>query len=258
MRSRSRLSFELRVRCDWLLRELRVGLQELLLPRRCPACGGASGAVLEPCLSCRRELRPASRAGRCPLCTGPGPRCPDCATFRGPLARIRAGFVYAGTGGALVRRFKLERDPAALGLLGRRLAAGLPRYDPGYRRHVVVPVPLARGRRRQRGFNQAEELGRFVATRLGIPMRAEALCRLRETEPQGSEATLDREANLCGAFGPGRAPARLRGARVLLVDDVVTSGATLRACAAVLREDCGVREVEALVACTARQVGAGR
>ncbi|MFQ5506289.1 MAG: ComF family protein [Planctomycetota bacterium] len=114
-------------------------------------------------------------------------------------------------------------------------------------------MPLARGRRRERGFNQAEELALFLARRLELPVLGHALRRLRETLPQGSPLVASRDRNLEGAFGPGRQAGRLAGRRVLLVDDVVTSGATLRECARVLRKEAGASAVEAVVACSARR-----
>lgn len=151
-----------------------------------------------------------------------------------------------------MRRVKLERAWGALGLLGRAVARRLERQDRALRRVVVVPVPLAAARRRERGFNQAFELARFVGRRLAVPVLQDALVRVRETLPQGSVFVDSRRRNVEGAFALGRAGKELSGREALLVDDVVTSGATLRECARVLRRDAGVRAVEGIVACTAR------
>jgi ComF family protein len=145
-----------------------------------------------------------------------------------------------------VRRAKFEGDRAALGFLGRAMAR-VARERLVATERLLVPVPLARGRRRERGFNQAEELARFVAQALGMPVLPRALRRIRETRPQGQVTTKERQRNVRGAFAPARFGQSVRGRRVLLIDDVSTSGSTLQECARVLLA-AGAREVEALIA----------
>jgi ComF family protein len=106
----------------------------------------------------------------------------------------------------------------------------------------VVPVPLHRRRERTRGFNQARELAR----RLGPPV-LEPLVRIRHTVPQVELAADQRHENLRNAFGLRKRATNLKGMRVVLVDDVSTTGATLETCAMVLR-DAGVAEAHALTA----------
>jgi ComF family protein len=121
----------------------------------------------------------------------------------------------------------------------------------------AVPVPLHPSRRRQRGFNQAEDLTRH----LGIPVR-HLLVRTRATCPQTGLPAAQRHRNVRGAFALARRPllrhqeSTLRGSTVVLVDDVTTTGATLEACARVLKEGAGIREVRALTAARAvRRLG---
>jgi ComF family protein len=106
---------------------------------------------------------------------------------------------------------------------------------------LAVPVPLHRSRRRARGFNQASELARHLGPRL-----TEALKRTRATPSQTDLPAARRHANVKGAFTLARR-ADVRGRRIVLVDDVSTTGATLEACARVLT-DAGAREVRALTA----------
>ncbi|MCA8971736.1 MAG: ComF family protein, partial [Planctomycetes bacterium] len=153
---------------------------------------------------------------------------------------------YRGTAGALVRRAKLDRDPAALGLLGDAICRGLPRRCPRYRRAVVVPVPLARAKRRRRGFNQAEVLAERLARRLDVPS-VRALRRVRDTATQGSQTSIAaRQANVAGAFALRWSAGRRASPHVVLVDDVATSGATLCECARVLRR-AGCGRIDAIV-----------
>lgn len=114
---------------------------------------------------------------------------------------------------------------------------------------AVVPVPLHYIRRRERGFNQASDLARA----LGLPL-TRALRRVRATKPQATLPAGQRHRNVRDAFAPARAIKRLSGLTVVLVDDVSTTGATLEACARVLKQH-GVREVRAL---TAAKVATGR
>ena len=102
-------------------------------------------------------------------------------------------------------------------------------------RGLVVPVPLAASRQRQRGYNQSECLARALALQWKVPVRVDLLVRSRSTDTQTRLTPDERVRNVHGAFtaAPAAAPA-LRGAHVVLVDDVVTTAATLNACAAVL------------------------
>lgn len=159
---------------------------------------------------------------------------------------------FAGTLREIVHAFKYEGHWSLARPLGALVrAAGAPLLDAA---DMVVPVPLHPSRRRQRGFNQAEALARW----LGPPVVA-ALRRRAHAPPQASLPLAARRRNVRGAFALaerelifgwtslrlGVAPGRLRAASVVLVDDVATSGATLEACAAVLKE-AGVRRVAAL------------
>lgn len=230
-------------------REIAGALLDLVLPPACAACGAPDTHFCRPCLTqlATRPLVGCSRCGEPVLAAGD--RCTSEHRDLTNIARFVAPFAYAGTGGALVRRFKLDADAAA----GRWLAAAMARAwrgaapDLGWHRAVLVPVPLHGQRRRQRGFDQAAWLALQVAQRLELPRAPEVLVRTRATLPQGDPRVTSRAGNVDGAFAVRR-PAAIRGRRVILVDDVFTSGATARTCAGLLRA-AGATAVAVLTAC---------
>jgi ComF family protein len=101
---------------------------------------------------------------------------------------------------------------------------------------LIVPVPLSRNRRRERGYNQTELLAREVSRALRAPLRADAIIRTRATAAQAQLGWSERQRNVAGAFTLGSAASALTGQRVLLLDDIITSGATIQATASVLRQ----------------------
>lgn len=163
----------------------------------------------------------------------------------------RAPYGYAGTGGALVRRLKLDGDFAAGEILIRAMAdrARAMACSRDWRRAVLVSVPLHRSRLRERGFDQAQLLAAGIGRALGLAAPAGVLARVRSTLPQGDPRVASRRHNVDSAFAVGR-PRQVVGLRVILVDDVVTSGSTAQACARQLLA-AGAREVALVTACQA-------
>jgi ComF family protein len=230
---------------------LRVDASRLLWPSCCLVCRDPGLDGLDLCAACAADL-PWNRCA-CPRCALPLPTaavCGDCLRREAALARrdrvpalegVHAGFVYAAPLDRLLPRFKFHRDLAAGALLSQLMAEaanGLPRPD------AVVPVPLHRARLRRRGYDQALELARPLACALDLPLRDDLLQRVRSTAPQSELDANARRRNLRGAFAlrPGASVPD----HVALVDDVMTTGATLHAAAAVLRQ-AGVRRVVAWV-----------
>ena len=214
----------------------------LLLPPRCLICRerGHNGADL--CALCIERL-PWNTAA-CPRCSLPMPAadvCGDCLRRPPPVAQARAVFVYGFPLDRLVPRFKFHRDLAAGRLMAELMAdalASAPRPD------AVAPVPLHVRRLRQRGYDQALELARPLAATLALPLRTDLLTRVRPTAPQSELDADRRRRNLARAFvvPTGIAPPP----HVALVDDVMTTGATLHAAARALL-DAGAQRVDAWV-----------
>ena len=190
-----------------------------LAPRLCAACGGAAGAAEPLCGGCRSRLRwlPAACSGA-------------------PLPAW-APVSYEGPARDLLHAFKFGGRAALAGTLAAHIAARAPA---GLLEGTLVPVPLHPRRLRARGFNQAHALAVALSERTGAPL-ADCLARNGDVTPQAGRA---RSARLAGAAGSvvasGPAPVR-----AVLVDDVVTTGATLAGCAAALRA-AGTLEVVAV------------
>jgi ComF family protein len=148
-----------------------------------------------------------------------------------------------GSGPAIVHALKYGGWQAAGGGMAERMARIAWPADVVDERSLVVPVPLASTRERERGFNQSAVLALALAPRWGVPAACDLLERERATRSQTRLTPGERLANVRGAFrATSGAPARLRGLHVVLVDDVVTTCATLNACAAALF-GCGARIV---------------
>lgn len=209
----------------------------LLPSSQCELCRrwGAQ-RVCEACVA--RFAAARARCRRCGLGVGEAlAQCGDCLRDPPPFEHTVVAVDYAYPWDRLVIDFKfhgrIELAGPLADLLARRLDAG-----EGARCDLVVPVPLARARLAERGFNQAWELARRVAARLGLPAHAGALTRALDTPHQAGLARAERQRNLRNAFVPGRAGRGasdgLEGRRVALVDDVMTTGATAREAAAAL------------------------
>ncbi len=206
----------------------------------CAACWASILPLTPPlCDACGDPL-PSWRTISIPLA-----RCPRCRRARRLIDRARAVGAYDGALRAIVHALKYDGRRSLARPLGRLMRQRGADLLEGAA--CAVHVPLHPSRRRHRGFNQAADLARH----LGVPSVA-ALKRLRATPAQTGLPAAQRHRNLRGAFAVTRAGRALAGSIVVLVDDVSTTGATLDACARVLKE-AGVVEVRALTA--ARVVG---
>jgi len=227
----------------------------LRCPGQCTVCRQwCERAVCPGCL--QRYARPRPRCWTCALPLPPEalgyaePRCGACLAHPPPLARCVAALDYAFPWDGLLRRFKFERGLELRGLLADRLdqaliaaQATLPEALPD----LLLAVPLARARLRERGYNQSLEIARVLARRHGLRAPSRWLLRVRDTAAQTALDLQARHVNVRGAFAvePGHLE-RLAGRHVALVDDVMTTGATLHELARVLHQ-AGARRVQAWV-----------
>jgi ComF family protein len=238
---------------DWsrALRYATDSVLSVVLAPTCAACGKlldypTHGAVCQPCW---HSIRPLT-SPLCDRCGDPLPTwrsfslplsvCPRCRRTICRVDRTRAIGEYDGALRAIIHAIKYEgrRSLARpLAELMRIRGADVLKGADG-----LVPVPLHRSRRRERGFNQAADLARH----LDLPVH-EALRRLRATASQIGLPAAQRHRNVRNAFGITRAARGLVGSTIVLIDDVTTTGATLEACALALKE-AGIREVRALTA----------
>lgn len=225
---------------------LRNDAAALLWPGRCLACGEDGGEAIDLCGRCLSGLPWLGPA--CPHCAlplpgaqAPGVACGACQAAPPPLDRVHAACLYAFPLDRLLPRFKFHRDLAAGRLLAQLMAE---RFEGLARPDALVPVPLHRARLRQRGYDQALELARPLASALQLPLRPELLRRVRATAAQSELDRAARARNLRNAFRAE--PALTVPRHVALVDDVMTTGATLHAAAHALRA-AGVARIDAWV-----------
>jgi ComF family protein len=219
-------------------------LAKLLIPARCVLCGTIGPEnVCAPCGVRLERVGPCcARCGRQRSTEWASPDCGECHAKPLGVAQARSMLLYNAAGRELLAAFKFNRREAAGAWLARQFAdfarPGLAALYTlgGVAPALVVPVPIHAQRRRERGFNQAEALAAAVGAQLGLPCRPGLLERTRPTPTQIGLTAAQRLANVRGAFAvPAAAQPQLAGRCVLLVDDLMTTGATLRACALALR-----------------------
>ncbi|MDH4323719.1 MAG: double zinc ribbon domain-containing protein [Betaproteobacteria bacterium] len=211
---------------------------------RCFLCRGAAGAVL--CAECDADL-PRLVGPLCPRCALAAPAgevCGRCLAHPPAYDATVAALGYEFPADTLVQALKFRGELALAPLLGALLAARLPRAAPV---DCVLPVPLAAARLRARGFNQAMEIARHVARATGSRLEPALAERSRDTAAQVDLPHDARARNVRGAFRCARA---LEGAAVAVVDDVMTTGATLDELAGTLKRAGAARVVNWVVART--------
>ena len=213
---------------------------DLLAPQDCFVCGGASGGEAV-CPACLAEL-PRQPELACPVCALPTPGgavCGHCLNAPPAFDATRALFSYAFPVDRMVQALKYHHRLA----LARFFADGLQRMPASGGVDLLLPMPLHVQRLRRRGFNQAVEIARPLARAWDLPLELAAVRRERDVPAQAGLARAARIANLRGAF---RCERPLAGLHVLVVDDVMTTGASLNELARTLKRQ-GAARVENLV-----------
>ena len=217
-----------------IVRRAIEGLIGLLFPPNCVLCGRETESLQVVCRQCAGSL-PELAGPRCRRC-GEELRDPSidlclrCGTEARAVDRFGSLGPYDGRWGELVRALKFDREPAVGRFLARRMADWIRSHDVVDSFDLITFVPMSRGDRRERGFNQAELLARGIGRRLGCPV-CRTLAKVRATAPQGRLGARQRQRNLRDAFSP----LRYGGERVLLVDDICTTGSTVEECARALK-----------------------
>ena len=241
------------MRIGSLLRKAFGWLDRCVAPPLCPRCQERLAAAGGLCPVCRREVARLPETARCRACGGAlGPVasgvCRRCAEEPPPWFRGVSALDYHGEAGDLVRAYKYGRQTALAAYFAEEMAAAWRSYGAPAKPQALVPVPLHPRRQMERGFNQAALLCRLLSPRLGLPV-VEVLRRKRPTRHQARLDAHARRRNMRRAISVTGMD-RLRGKSILLVDDVMTTGATLAACTEALVA-AGAAEVSVLTAARA-------
>lgn len=229
---------------------------DLLYPKKCAACQEIltvqDGGV---CAECRKSL-PLIGENFCLKCgkfleDEEKEFCEDCQEKEHMFVQNRGVYRYEKQMKGMIYRFKYQNQRYYAGFFGKEIAGRLGRQIRYWQVDGVIPVPLHKSRKRVRGFNQAEEISKGICERLELPLYSGVVKRDKKTLPQKFLNEKAREKNLKNAFKIADNSVKLK--RVLLVDDIYTTGSTLDALAETLLEN-GVERVYAVCLC----IGEGR
>ncbi len=217
----------------------------------------------EACLACGKEIDTAGFCGDCkknikymepPFCTrcgkpftsreGVSHICMDCIKNKNKFERARCVFEYSGTIAKLIQRFKFSDQVNLSSFFIKELFTLYQRDFPGTGIDAIVPVPLSAKRLRQRSYNQALLLARGLSKKLRIEYYQGILEKIRETAPQSTLHADKRYENVKDAYAVSN-KRMIKGKRILLVDDVITTGATVNACVSALKK-AGTKKVQVL------------
>lgn len=232
---------------------LRDAALDLFFPcTHCMVCGEARGVQEGLCAECREKMQALPEAV-CMHCGRPlsgRAHCPACAAAPPPYVAARAVYVYEGVVRRMIHKMKFS---AEYDLPVRRFGREMAQLAEGYDWHAdaVVCVPTAAQTLRQRGYNQAALLAKRVAWHLELPFWAQVLQKKKGVRSQVGLSAQERRDNILGSIQPGRDCAHILDKTLLLVDDVMTTGATVEECVRVLLRN-GARAVYVL--CAARRL----
>jgi ComF family protein len=224
--------------------DIRLFFNQLLPQTDCLLCG-SQAAQSQICAPCKAEM-PWLSPAHCPVCALPTPLgevCGQCMQRQPAFDRTVAALTYTYPADVMLRRYKYNGALPIARLLGDLLCeAGHHPLD-GPLPELIIPMPLHPLRLRERGFNQAVEIARTVSRQLHVPISLDTCSRARNTPPQAGLSLADRTKNLKGAFSVDR---EVTGKHIALLDDVMTTGASLNALASTLKK-AGALRVECWV-----------
>lgn len=236
---------------------------DFVFPAECQYCGGFLGdcRTIVFCQSCWMQIAPLT-GPMCALCgdllpaarsqpDADGRLCQHCRALPPHMDRVLTATAYAQVAKTAIRCFKFHQAAGLGKPLAQLILTQLPQHVDAHAYQGILPVPLHPHHQRQRGYNQAEILAREIAAHLRIPLLRHALRRVRQTSQQARLTHRQaRHVNIQGAFQVVK-PAAVSGKALILVDDVVTTGATVSECARMLKQ-AGATSV--LVLAVARRV----
>lgn len=230
--------------------ELKTMILDLLYPPRCPICDGIAPWNEPICPKCREKLPyvPGRRCARCGKPVEPYEMlCDDCRKVPHVYDEGRGVFLYNDVMKQTMIRLKYKQRREYGRVLGGLVYEAEKNAIRRWRPEALIPVPIYKKKLETRGYNQAEEIARPIAERAGVPLLSNLLVRVRQTEAMKSLSATERRNNLTGAFTIGKQPGRPLKS-VIVVDDIYTTGATIDACAEVLRR-AGTAHVYFLAVC---------
>jgi len=214
------------------VKQLTGDLFDFIFPPVCANCGKIGTLLCDSCIN----SMPIMHQPVCPLCghpfNKPGPICGRCQENPPPLNQIRAAVLFEGIVPNLIHQLKYNGMFALAEPLAGVMASSWHHWQQPV--DMVVPIPLHPQRERSRGYNQSERLARHLCRMLELPQEQHALKRIRNTPPQIELIAEDRAANVTGAFVAERLS--VKGRKILLIDDVCTTGSTLSEAAKALLE----------------------
>ncbi len=230
-----------------------AGWFNILYPRRCPLCLDIlEDERRQACPACERAARPI-QGPRCFMCSAPvvdgEEYCGACRKHPHVFDAQVSVFAYSDMWKASLERYKFHGAREFAPFYARCMARNAWPYIRRWQPDLMLPIPLHKKKERERGFNQSALLCREMSGLLEIPFKEGCLVKTRATRAQKKLDARERRENLKGAFSVTE---RLDGGRILLIDDVFTTGSTLDAAAACLKEN-GASAVFALTLCMAMQ-----
>lgn len=224
-----------------LHRALSAGV-DLFLPAACLLCGEFLPAGFDPrefCAECQANMPPLGRS-HCSCCSQPFPAsssqhlCAICLQRPPAFSIVHAACSYQELVKDAIHQLKYRNQVNLAQPLGKLLGKALEATEDGFRPDCIIPVPLHPGRLKKRGYNQALEISRPLAKKLQVPIDTTLLQRTLETQPQQGLTAVERKNNLHNAF---IVTTTTSARNILLVDDVMTTGETVRECCRVLMKN---------------------